>query len=74
MNVVEFSWCGTKVDVIMVDVWVLVVLTMVGGNVVVVERVEIRVGTSVDVGLVVVGNVDVDMLVDIRVGTSVDVG
>ena len=74
MNVVEFSWCGTKVDVIMVDVWVLVVLTMVGGNVVVVERVEIRVGTSVDVGLVVVGNVDVDVLVDIRVGTSVDVG
>ena len=50
MNVVEFSWCGTKVDVIMVDVWVLVVLTMVGGNVVVVERVEIKVGTSVDVG------------------------
>ena len=74
MNVVEFSWCGTKVDVIMVDVWVLVVLTMVGGNVVVVERVEIKVGTSVDVGLVVVGNVDVDVLVDIRVGTSVDVG
>ena len=74
MNVVEFSWCGTKVDVIMVDVWVLVVLTMVGGNVVVVERVEIKVGTSVDVGCVVGGNVDVDMLVDIRVGTSVDVG
>ena len=50
MNVVEFSWCGTKVDVIKVDVWVFVVLTIVGGCVVVVERVDIKVGTSVDVG------------------------
>ena len=45
-----FSWCGINVDVMMVDVWVFVELTMVGGNVDVVELVEIRVGTSVDVG------------------------
>ncbi len=45
------SWCGINVDVeIMVDVWVFVELTMVGGNDDVVELVEIRVGTSVDVG------------------------
>ena len=50
MDAVELSWCGTKVDVIMVDVWALVVLTMVGGIIVVVDLVEIKVGTSVDVG------------------------
>ena len=68
------SWCGTKVDVIIDDVWALVVLTMVGGIIVVVDLVEIKVGTNVDVGSVVGGNVDVDMLEEIRVGTSVDVG
>ena len=51
MDSVVLSWCGINVDVeIMVDVWVFVELTMVGGNVDVVELVEIRVGTSVDVG------------------------
>mgnify|MGYP001481193285 FL=1 len=34
----------------MVDVWALVVLTMVEGIIVVVDLVEIKVGTSVDVG------------------------
>ena len=51
VDIVVLSWCGINVDVeIMVDVWVFVELTMVGGNVDVVELVEIRVGTSVDVG------------------------
>ena len=45
-----FSWCGINVDVMMVDDWAFVELTVVGGNVDVVELVEIRVGTSVDVG------------------------
>ena len=47
---VVLSWCGINVDETMVVVWALVELTMVGGNVDVVELVEIRVGTSVDVG------------------------
>ena len=34
----------------MVDVWALVVLTMVEGIIVVVDLVEIKVGTIVDVG------------------------
>jgi len=45
-----FSWCGINVDVIIVDVWAFVELTVVGGNVDVVELVESMVGTSVDVG------------------------